>query len=205
MRRSALMLAPVLALGLVAGCSQGKSNDFHPGGDAGQGSTDSTPDDMGSDLNGNNNDSHNSGDLASCVVGSWEAGDAALQTLGMNDASEFGPGATVDFVWTFDQNGDANWNLAVSGSSQGTAIDVTIDFNGNWKVSGSRMTLSLPDVSGSMTYSAGGVQQSQDITAADIGMDSSDLTNLQSTVSCTSSTLTVTDDGDPTPISLTRQ
>lgn len=205
MRRSALVFAPLLALVLLAGCDQGSGNNFRPA----DGSDSTSDGSKGSDFGGGGGGGGGRGDLESCVVGDWKADPEALAALGM-DTSEFdalGADVNFDFVFTFSRGGDFDWNLKFSsaGVTSGTAfsMDVNMDMIGTWKISGSdQMDLTLDDASGKVSYTVGGVTQSEDMSGDDLGM--SDAGDTTMTVTCSSSTLTMTDNASET-MTLTRK
>lgn len=196
MRRSALIVAPLLALGLLAGCDQGNNND-NPGDG---GDTDATSD---------GKDSNRGDGLESCIVGDWEADADTLATMGLDELSELGTDMSVDIVFTFEKGGDFDWAFAIAGSGeeQGMAMSMDMDLSliGTWKVSGSdQVNLTLDDATGTMTVEAGGQKQSQDITGDDLDLDVANADDATMTVTCSASALKMTDDSSET-ISLTRK
>ena len=196
MRRSALIVAPLLALALVAGCDQG---DDLPGDGPDRSSADPTSE-------GKDTDSGD-GSLESCVVGDWEADDDTLAAMGLDDYAELGADMNADIVFTFEKGGDFDWSFDISGSStqQGApySMDMNISLIGTWKVLGSdQMNLTLDDANGSMTIEMAGQTQTEDLTGEDLDMTDAD--DAIMTVTCTGSTLAMTDDSSET-ITLKRQ
>ncbi|MDR3069341.1 MAG: hypothetical protein LBU50_07545 [Cellulomonas sp.] len=194
MRRSALIVAPLLALVLVAGCGQGDDNDAADG--SGTSDSDSKSGDKDSDSGGD-------GSLKSCVVGDWEADTDAMEALGMDTSvfDDLGSDMSLDFVFTFAKGGDFDWNLDLSGTdeTEGTPVTVEANFNfiGTWKVSGSdAVDLTLEDANGSMTYSADGQDLTQDMDADDLGVGETSTVTM--TTTCSGSTLKMTNDASNT-------
>ncbi len=200
MRRSALIVAPLLTLVLLAGCDQGDNNDNNPG-DRTDASSDSASDHKGSD-------SRTDG-LESCIVGDWKADPDALDAMGMDTSAfdAFGSDVDVNFVFTFAKGGDFDWNLGFSSAGTMEGVPFSMDGNvtmvGTWKLSGGdQMKLTLDDASGSVTASAAGQEQTQDMDADDLGMADAGVTSMA--VTCSGSTLTMGNDASDT-IALQRQ
>ncbi|MCL2466878.1 MAG: hypothetical protein FWF02_11220 [Micrococcales bacterium] len=192
MRRSALAVAPLLALVLVAGCGQGnnprvdfdkKGADF---GDSGTADTNDT-------ANSGRNDPL--GSLDSCVVGSWLADMANLMEVGVDpmDIAELRAlGASFDLVFTFKKNGDYAMEMIITGSGteQGVAytLDGTISFTGSWSMSGTEVIdITTTDVGGQMTMVVG--DQTQTIPVTDSDFTASDYSFGKVPATCSASTL----------------
>ncbi|MCL2849395.1 MAG: hypothetical protein FWE61_05045 [Micrococcales bacterium] len=185
MRRSALLVIPLLAIALLAGCNQGdqpnnittpgKGSDFGHSGDKGN--------------NGNNGENNNVGDLESCIVGTWNADADALATMGtdMAEMDVLGDGLTV----LFKMKAAHTFEVVMEASE----VAMTMTMSGTWSVSGSdRLYMIMQDVTAEV--------MGQRLTAADLEMDLPQRSTA--TAKCASRTLEMRDPGGE-PYTLTRQ
>ncbi|MCL2091751.1 MAG: hypothetical protein FWH11_11255 [Micrococcales bacterium] len=209
MRRSALIVAPLLALVLVAGCNQG-NNDNRVG--SSPSSSDSKPksksksdDDKGTDFGGR-------GSLEACIVGDWDIGPDALKVFdrdsdieGIQDylRDELGSEADINLAFAFKKNGNFDLSMVIStaGVKDGVSfsIDMDIDMVGTWKVSGSdRLDIVTNDISGVVRSDIAGEKRTEYTGADDFEDFEPGLT--RTTATCSGSTLKMTDEGAETAI-----
>lgn len=188
MRRIALMVAPLLALVLVAGCSQDDDAADQPDSTASAGPSaerdESTP----------------------CAVGTWTADkDLILEAMGVTDGQQDGvdvgaeglfsleldPGGTVDGLW--------DMTILMSDPDEGE-IRATIDltFKGTWSGSDSDLELAIAEGEGEMTRTADGQTRTTDAS----GMFEQD--ELW-TATCSGPTLVLYVSGDDDGVAFTRQ
>ena len=178
MRRVMLLSTPLLALTLLAGCSQGGNNNVFkqdPGSDTHQ----TGADNPGPNQTTGPNEQHGSGD--SCLTGSWEPADVSAFGIDQSTLDQLeSVGGTFDFTMTFT-NGSASIDVAINvpATRGSTAENIKITAKGSYTTSGSTLTVRNTTT----TATVNGQQQS----ASDLGFD---LTDGDVTYSCSGNTLT---------------
>jgi len=209
MRRSALAVAPLLALLLVAGCDQGgDGRDFDgKGAEFGDSRTNSNAN-ANNRANNDDNRGNTAGSLESCVVGSWKTDmDGMKAMMDPADLAQFeAQGMTFDLVFTFKQNKDYSMDMALSGQGveQGYTYTLsgTVNFTGSWAMSGNEaLNLKLTDVGGQMKVTGMGQTQTVPVTKDDF--DPADFALGVASATCTASTLELK--GGTDTLSLTRK